>query len=85
MKRRPNPWIVIPSLLLGTLAGILGWVVTEVSCRQPDATGAVGSCPGWAAFMAIVSFVVVAVGVVILLALTFRSLAEWQEGKRPRT
>ena len=85
MRRRPNPWITVPSLLLGALAGVLGWVVTDVSCRQPNAAGVVGSCPGWAALIAIVSFVGVTIGVLILLALTFRSLAEWQEANRPKT
>lgn len=79
MRRFPNPWIAIPALLLGLLAGALGWVVTDVSCRQPNAEGAVASCPGWAALFAVVSFLAVTVGVLILLALVFRSLAEWRE------
>ncbi len=79
MRRRPNPWIAIPSLALGTLAGALGWTVTEVSCRQPDPEGLVGSCPAWASFFAVISFLVVTIGVAILLALVFRSLAEWRQ------
>lgn len=79
MKRFPNPWIAIPALLLGILAGALGWVVTDVSCRQPNADGVVAGCPGWAALFAVVSFLAVTIGVVILLALVFRSLAEWRE------
>ena len=79
MRRTPNPWIAIPSLALGMLAAGLGWVVTEVSCRQPDANGVVGSCYGWAAFFAVVSFLLVTVGVALLLVLVFRSLAEWRE------
>lgn len=80
MKRRyPNPWIVIPSLLLGLLAGALGWVVTDVSCRQPDPQGVVSSCDGWAAFFAVVSFLAATIGVALLLVLVFRSLAEWRE------
>jgi hypothetical protein len=39
LRRRPNPWIAIPSLALGLIAGALGWIVTDVSCRQPDAAG----------------------------------------------
>jgi hypothetical protein len=78
MRRRPNPWIAVPSLLLGVLAAVLGWVVTEVSCGQPDTTGVVG-CAGWAALIAIVSFLVVSIGVAVLLGLVFRSLAEWQQ------
>ena len=31
MKRRPNPWIVIPSLGLGLLAGLTGRVLDTVA------------------------------------------------------
>jgi hypothetical protein len=79
MRRRPNPWIVVPSLALGVLAAILGWVVTDVSCRREDVSGAVTTCDGWAALIAVVSFLVVTVGVAVLLVLVFRSLAEWQQ------
>ena len=79
MSRRPNPWIVVPSLLLGLLAAALGWVVTDVSCRQPETGGVTGSCYGWAAAISIVSFLVVTVGVTLLLVLVYRSIAEWQQ------
>lgn len=80
MRRRlPNPWIAIPSLLLGGLAAALGWVVTDVSCRQPDAAGSVTSCNGWAALIASVAFLAVTVGTALMLVLVFRSLAEWRE------
>ncbi|HEX6222478.1 MAG TPA: hypothetical protein VF115_15410 [Acidimicrobiia bacterium] len=80
MKRRlPNPWIAIPSLVLGLIAAALGWVVTDLSCRQPDADGVISSCNGWAALFAVVSFVAVTIGVALLLVLVFRSLAEWRE------
>lgn len=77
MRRRPNPWIVVPALVLGLLAAALGWVVTEVSCGQSDSAGA--ACPGWSVFFALTSFLVVTIGVIILLVLVFRSLSEWQE------
>lgn len=80
MRRRyPNPWIVVPSLLLGLLAAALGWVVTDVSCRQPDPSGVVSACYGWAAFFAVLSFLAVTIGVALLLVLVYRSLAEWRE------
>jgi hypothetical protein len=79
MRRRPNPWIAIPALLAGILAGALGWVVTDVSCRTPDASGDLSSCPGWAALVAIVSFLVVAIGMTLILSLVYRSIAEWNE------
>ena len=81
MRRRPNPWIAIPSLALGLLAGALGWVVTDVSCRQPDGSGGFTSCLGWAALAAIASFVVVTVGVALILVLVYRSLAESKESR----
>ena len=74
MRRRPNPWIAIPALLMGLLAGLLGWVVTDVSCRQ---TGE--GCTGWSALMAVTSFLVVTASVTIVLVLVYRSLAEWRE------
>lgn len=79
MKRRPNPWIAIPSLLLGLLAGGLGYAVTDVSCRQPDIAGITSSCVGWSILVAVASFVIVTIGVGLILVLVFRSLAEWQE------
>ncbi len=83
MRRVPNPWIAIPALLLGALAGALGWVVTDVSCRQPDADGVSASCNGWAALFAVVSFLAVTVGVTLLLVLVYRSLSEWRERQQP--
>lgn len=82
MKRRPNPWIAVPSLALGALAGALGWVVTDVSCRQPDVTGGFTTCTGWAVLAALASFVVVTIGVALILVLVYRSLAEWRESSK---
>lgn len=79
MRRRPNPWIAIPALALGLLAAALGWVVTDVSCRQSEPGNLGASCPGWSTFFAIMSFLVVTVGVTVLLVLVYRSLAEWQQ------
>ena len=81
MRRRPNPWIAIPSLALGLLAAALGWVVTDVSCRQPDGAGGVSSCTGWSVLVAIGSFIVVTAGVTLILVLVYRSLAEWRESR----
>lgn len=79
MRRRPNPWIAIPSLVLGLLAGALGYAVTDVSCRQPDITGLTSPCVGWALIIAIVSFIAVTIGVGLVLVLVYRSLAEWRQ------
>lgn len=79
MRRKPNPWIAIPSLALGILAAVLGYVVTDVSCRQPDITGLTSTCVGWAIVIGAVSFVAVTIGVGLVLVLVYRSLAEWKE------
>lgn len=79
MKRRPNPWITIPSIVLGLLAGALGYTVTDVSCRQPDITGLSAPCPGWSILIGVLSLILVTVGVGLVLVLVYRSLAEWQE------
>jgi hypothetical protein len=83
VRRRPNPWIAIPALALGALAGALGWLVTDVSCRQPT-DGATGSCAGWSAVIAIVAFATVSIGVTLILVLVYRSIGEWREGASMR-
>lgn len=79
MRHRPNPWIAIPSLLASTVAGALGWIVTDLSCRRATPSGAVESCPGWAAVIAVGAFLVVTVGVAVVMVLVARSLAEHRE------
>jgi hypothetical protein len=66
-------------LILGLLAGTLGWAVTVISCGQPDGAGQVSSCNGWAFAVAVIAFVAVTVGVGLVLVLVYRSLAEWRE------
>lgn len=73
---RPNPWVTIPSLVAALLAGILGYFVTDLSCRVETAPGVVESCPGSAAALAVVMFALVGVGMAVVLVLVFRSLAE---------
>ena len=75
MKRAPNPWIAVPSLLVGALAAFLGWMVTDVSCRS----GGGDACPGWGLALAAVSFLAATIGVGLVLVLAYRSLAEWRE------
>ncbi|MGH8913582.1 MAG: hypothetical protein ACRDZM_03605 [Acidimicrobiia bacterium] len=79
MRRRPNPWIAIPSLGLGALAATLGWIVTDVSCRVPEVSGGHTSCLGWATVVAIAAFLAVTIGAAVILVLVYRSLAEWRE------
>ena len=75
--RRPNPWILWPAVLTGVLGGALGWMVTDVSCRNAGS-----SCYVWAGFFAVLAFVLVTIGVGLLLVLVYRSLAEWRQQQR---
>lgn len=76
MRRRPNPWIAIPSLLGGILAGLVGWAVTNLSCQPglnlDEGTG----CPVAAVSIGVVLFLATTIGVAIVLVLVYRSLAE---------
>lgn len=79
MRRRPNPWILLPALAAGGVAGWLGGTVTAVSCRQRDAAGTIITCPWWTTVVSVGSFLLVSVGVVVALVLVYRSLAEWRD------
>jgi membrane protein implicated in regulation of membrane protease activity len=81
VRRKPNPWIAVPSLLLGALAAGLGWIVTDISCRVADGAGGFTTCAGWATLVAGVSFAAVTIGTALILVLVYRSLAEWREKK----
>lgn len=76
--RRVNSWILWPSLISGLLGGVLGWIVTDVSCRVV-VQGVVHTCPGWSTGMAILGFFVGVFGVGTLLVLVYRSIAEARE------
>jgi len=79
--RRPNPWIALPSLVVGLLAGFLGWFVTDLSCTTSDPQDAITPCPGWSALMAITAFLAVTAGMAMVLVLVYRSIAEWQDAR----
>jgi hypothetical protein len=82
MKRRPNPWIAIPSLLAGGISGALGWIVTSVSCTADIAPGVPGEpCPGWATTFAILGLVGGTIGMAVVVVLAFRSLAEFHDSR----
>lgn len=76
--RRPNPWIVIPALILGLLVGWLGWIATEISCQADGPPGSPG-CPGMATIIGVVSFLGATFGLIVVLALTGRSIAEYRD------
>lgn len=77
-RRRPNPWIMVPSVVAGLLAGALGWVITDVSCRV-EVDGVTQHCPGWSALVAGVAGLGALIGMMVVLVLVFRSLAEYRE------
>lgn len=79
--RRPNPWIVVPALTLGALAGWLGWTITAVSCRFRRPDGSVVTCPVSSTVVAVVAFLVVGIGMAVVLVLVYRSIAEWRESQ----
>lgn len=58
---------------MGVLAGVIGWVVTDVSCRQNGEP-----CTGWTLLFSGLAFVAVTIGVALVLSLVYRSLAEWK-------
>lgn len=78
MRRLPNPWIAVPSLLAGLVAGALGWIVTDVSCRG-ELGGTGPGCPGWAAAVGVLAFLVGTVGVAVVVVLVVRSIAEYRD------
>ena len=75
--RRLNPWIMIPSLLVGLLVGWLGWVATNVSCRADQAPGGPG-CPLAATIVGTICLIGATIGLAVVLALTGRSIGEYR-------
>lgn len=80
-RRYPNPWVAVPSLAAGLLGGLLGWLITDVSCRREVAPGVIESCPGWAAGMAVAGFLAGTIGMAVVVVLVYRSLAEYREAR----
>jgi hypothetical protein len=82
--RRPNPWIALPSLVLGLVAGWLGWTITSVTCRYRDADGTVVTCPVASSLVAVGAFVLATGALAVVLVLVYRSLAEWRDQQESR-
>lgn len=76
MRQRPNPWIAVPSLLVGLLAGLVGWSVTDLSCRPGLNLDEGEGCPLLATSIGVVLFLATTIGIAIVLVLVYRSLAE---------
>jgi hypothetical protein len=71
---------VIPSLVVGLLVGWLGWIATQVSCQADQAPGGPG-CPGAAIALGLIAFVGATIGMLVVLAMTGRSIAEYRDAK----
>jgi hypothetical protein len=72
VSRLPNPWILVPVVLAAVAGGVVGGLVTEVSCRP-------GSCVPLSVGVGIVSALAAAAGTVTIVVLALRSIAEWRE------
>ncbi|HSG78670.1 MAG TPA: hypothetical protein VLD62_03745 [Acidimicrobiia bacterium] len=72
MRRLPNPWVMIPVVLAALAGGVVGGLVTEVSCRP-------GSCIPLSVGLGLVSAVAAAAGTITIVVLAVRSVAEWRE------
>jgi hypothetical protein len=70
--RIPNPWVAIPVLLATVAGGVVGFLVTGVSCA-PD------SCTGAAIGVGLASALTALFGVGTVVVLAARSIAEWRE------
>ncbi len=75
MRRRPNPWIAMPSLAAALFGGGLGWVVNDVACRSDLGS----TCVGKSLFWGVSGFFLGLVGMAVVMVLVSRSIAEWRE------
>ncbi|MDX1690111.1 MAG: hypothetical protein R3290_03705 [Acidimicrobiia bacterium] len=72
MNRLPNPWVLVPVVVAAVAGGVVGGLVTEISCRP-------GSCIPLAVAIGTIAAVAAAVGTVTIVVLALRSIAEWRE------
>ena len=76
MKRLPNAWVLIPVVVAAAAGGVIGGMVTEVSCRP-------GSCIPVAVIVGILAAIGAAVGTVTIVVLALRSITEWRDHGPP--
>jgi len=69
---RLNPWVLWPVVAALVVGGVIGWIVTTISC-QPN------TCNGTAALVAVGAALMSAGGVGVVVVLAVRSFAEWRE------
>jgi hypothetical protein len=76
MKRRPNLWIVVPSVVFGALGGVITWAVMDLSCRPGLNLERGSGCPVASIGLGIAVGLATTIALAIVLVLVFRSLAE---------
>jgi hypothetical protein len=76
MSRRPNLWIVVPSLVFGALGGFISWAVMDLSCRPGLNLDRSSGCPVAAVGVGVGVGIATTLALAIVLVLVFRSLAE---------
>lgn len=69
MRRVPNPWVAVPSLLAGLAGGIVGFIVTNASCAP-------GNCRVVASLTAAIVGLGIALGVGVVAVLALKSFDE---------
>ncbi len=74
-RRTPNPWVAIPVVAGALLGAVLGYTVTGVNCLPEG-------CPTTAVLVAVISALAAGAGVLVVVVLAYRSIAEWRQGGR---
>ena len=70
-----NPWVLFPVLAATVAGGVVGALVTQVSCAP-------GSCLGAAIGVGVLSAAAAFAGVGVVMVLAVRSVAEWRAGRQ---
>jgi hypothetical protein len=83
-NRLPNPWIALPSVLVGLLGAWITYLVMDLSCRV-EVDGGIETCTGLAASLAAVVFVAATIGMTVVLVLVYRSIAEYRDARAKGT
>lgn len=79
-RKLPNPWIALPSLLLGGLGAWVTYLVMDLSCRV-EVDGGIETCTGLAVSLSVAVFVLATVGMAVVLVLVYRSIAEYRAAR----
>ena len=83
MKRLPNPWFLVPAVAAAAVGAFAGRTIARVMCTidPSQLEEGVRGCFWLELVLAFVVAVVAFAGVAVVLTLSFRSLAEWNELK----